>query len=242
MKNGVRALAYELSETVRRPRRLRRLLESNYRRFVIFRLRHGEPPMVDGRRTYSSYEHYVEHQRSKLSLLDLASYDVRFRAALAERLATLDLTWPGTSVLCLAARIGTEVRAFRDLGAFAVGIDLNPGGDNRYVLPGDFHELQFADRSVDVVYCNSLDHALDLDKVIAEVRRVLRQGGTALIEAMLGVEEGTGEFSRWEVRSWDHVAEVAGRFEAAGFTLRASVDLDDPWPGRLFVLEVSGRP
>ena len=39
-----------------------------------------------------------------------------------------------------------EVRAFLDHGAFAVGIDLNPGRDNRYVMVGDFHQLQFARR------------------------------------------------------------------------------------------------
>ena len=48
------------------------------------------------------------------------------------------------TVLCLAARIGTEVKAFLDLGCFAIGIDLNPGTDNRYVVHGDFHDLQFA--------------------------------------------------------------------------------------------------
>ncbi|MCU1498088.1 MAG: methyltransferase [Acidimicrobiales bacterium] len=239
---GLRTARSELQQTLRRPRRVLRLFDRSYLRFVLFRLRRGEPKMIDGRRHYGSYEHYVEHQRSKLALLDLSSYDVTFRQALAERAARFDIAWPGSSVLCLAARIGTEVKAFHDLGAFAVGIDLNPGTDNRYVLPGDFHELQFADDSVDVIYCNSLDHALRLDLFIAETRRVLRPGGTALIEALLGVEEGTGDFSRWEVRSWKKVAEIRDEFLAGGFQLRDTVDFDVPWAGRLFRLEVPGPP
>ena len=46
-------------------------------------------------------------------------------------------------MLCLGARLGTEVRALHNLGYFAIGIDLNPGVDNPYVLMGDFHKLVF---------------------------------------------------------------------------------------------------
>src|SRR5690606_37375972 len=131
-----------------------------------------------------------------------------------------------------------EVRAFHDVGAFAVGIDLNPGPDNEHVLPGDFHRLAFPDGSAQVVYCNSLDHALDLDRVVAETARVLAPGGVALIEVMLGAQEASaGQFSRWEARSWDRAADVAAAFEVAGFVLRATTDIDVPWAGRQFVLE-----
>ena len=56
---------------------------------------------------------------------------------------------------------------FIDHGAFAVGIDLNPGRDNRWVVIGDFHALQYADASVDVVYTNSFDHVFELERVLA---------------------------------------------------------------------------
>lgn len=111
-------------------------------------------------RTYRGYEDYVRHQSAKLATLDLAGYDAEFEAALGARLATLAEVRPGASVLCLGARSGAECRAFSARGCFVVGLDLNPGADNRWVLPGDFHALQWADNCVDLVYCNALDHAL----------------------------------------------------------------------------------
>merc|ERR1712157_41357 len=58
----------------------------------------------------------------------------------------------GRSVLCIGARAGGEVRAFRSMGAFAVGIDLYPASGTNLVLPGNAHSLQFADSCVDVIY------------------------------------------------------------------------------------------
>src|SRR5262249_33435190 len=81
-------------------------------------------------REYSSYEEYVRHQQSKLGYLDLTEYDRKYRRVLGDRLQALDWLKPGTSVLCLGARQGTEVRAFHDRGCFAIGVDLNPGPDN----------------------------------------------------------------------------------------------------------------
>ena len=93
-------------------------------------------------------------------------------------------------MLCLGARLGTEVRALHSLGHFAVGIDLNPGPKNPYVLPGDFHDLVFADGSVDCIYTNALDHVFELEKVIAEATRVLAPGGIFLAEFEIGFSEG----------------------------------------------------
>ena len=70
------------------------------------------------------------------------------------------------SVLCLGARQGTEVKAFLDLGCFAVRIDLEPGAENQFVVQGDFHDLKFPTESVDIVFTNSLDHAFDPKKMI----------------------------------------------------------------------------
>src|SRR5688572_18388830 len=86
------------------------------------------------RRTYRNYEEYVAHQVAKLSKLDLREYDSRYRAVLRERLEKLDLLRRGDTVLCLGARIGTECKAFIDLGCFSVGIDLNPGAENAHVV------------------------------------------------------------------------------------------------------------
>jgi SAM-dependent methyltransferase len=187
------------------------------------------------RRQYATYDDYVAHQRSKLDIKGpryLVEYDRRFLQALSERLrqgdGTVELT--GRSVLCLAARIGTEVRAFQSCGAFAVGIDLNPGPDNRWVLPGDFHALQFADRSIDVVYTNSFDHVLNPATVIAEIRRVLKPSGVVLLELMAD-QGGQPTFGSYEVLKWAAPDDIVELFRTKEFEEMFRRGFDQPWPG-----------
>ena len=184
-------------------------------------------------RVYPDYETYLTHQRLKVDALrsrSIEGHDRRFYAALSARLESCPIALEGCSVLCLAARLGTEVRVFIDHGAFAVGIDLNPGRDNRWVVVGDFHALQYADASVDVVYTNSLDHAFELERVLAEVRRVLKPEGTFLVEMGLGTEEG-GEPGFYEALSWQRSDELIGRIRSAGFVLRHKTPFELPWKG-----------
>lgn len=186
-----------------------------------------------GRRHYPSYDHYVAHQRTKLDAFrasSVARHDRKFYQALSDRLAASPVSLQGLAVLCLAARRGGEVRAFIAQGAFAVGIDLNPGRDNRFVLPGDFHDLQFASGSVDVVYTNSLDHAFDPDRLLAEVRRVLAPEGILIVEAGSGGHgvEGRGFYESF---SWASIQELVRLIEAAGFHLEAQQSFDLPAPG-----------
>lgn len=194
------------------------------------------------RRRYPDYETYVEHQRTKLGAFrskSVIGHDRRFHAALSERLASLPLDLRGRSVLCLAARQGTEVRAFIDRGAFAIGIDLNPGPSNRYVVVGDFHALQYADASVDVVYTNSLDHAFDLDRILGEVTRVLRPGGVFLLEANTGEGEGA-EAGPYEALVWSSVDALVDRIRARGFSVEGRASFEEPWPGAQFLLRYQG--
>jgi SAM-dependent methyltransferase len=154
---------------------------------------------------------------------------------------SMDIDWRGRSVLCLAARIGTEVKAFLDVGAFAVGIDLNPGEANRYVLYGDFHALQFSDASIDFVFTNSLDHAFDLGRLSREAARVLKPGGMLLVEALRGRREGAqpGFFeSFW----WQSIDELIAALAKNGFTLQQRAAINYPWEGEAlgFSLAQSG--
>jgi SAM-dependent methyltransferase len=86
-------------------------------------------------------------------------------------------------VLCLGARLGGEVRAFRSLGALAIGIDLNPGPINAVVLPGDFHHLPFAASTFDLIFTNVIGHAFDLARLEHEICRVLKPRGGFLMDA-----------------------------------------------------------
>jgi SAM-dependent methyltransferase len=190
------------------------------------------------RRVYSDYDTYLQHQRLKLDAFresSIVRHDRKFRPALRERLAALGIPLRGASVLCLAARQGSEVKAFTDLGAFAVGIDLNPGPDNRHVLVGDFHDLQFADESVDVVYTNSMDHVYELERMLGEIRRVLAAGGTFITEVGPGIRAGEGQ-GFYESFAWESVDALLARIEAAGFALERRSAFTVPWQGEQLVL------
>jgi hypothetical protein len=68
------------------------------------------------RKAYGSYTDYLRHQRRKVrwrSRAWLADYEAKYRAVLGDRVRVSGLIAPGARVLCLAARRGGEVRAFR---------------------------------------------------------------------------------------------------------------------------------
>jgi SAM-dependent methyltransferase len=159
---------------------------------------------------------------------DLAEYDSKYKQVLCDRVSELNLA--GKSVLCLGARIGTEVKAFRDQGAFALGIDINPGTKNEYVIFGDFHHLKFPDRCVDVVFTNCLDHAFDLHRVLDEIRRVLRPSGQFLIEAVAGLNAGK-QPGFYESFWWLSIDDLVQLIQKSGFALRTRAKIEYPWEG-----------
>jgi SAM-dependent methyltransferase len=168
-------------------------------------------------RRYQSYEAYLEHQATKLDRVSGRLEETRIEDQLEfkRRFEGCEALQAARSVLCLGARLGTEVKVLLDLGHFAVGIDLNPGHDNPYVLKGDFHRLVFPDGSADAIYTNALDHVFDLGRVMAEVRRVLRpDGGLFVVDMLDGYEEGFTP-GRYESAHWASrealQAEIAAR-------------------------------
>jgi SAM-dependent methyltransferase len=186
-----------------------------------------------GRRRYPDYETYLEHQRLKHDATrarSLEQHAERFQAALSERLLSCPIELEGRSVLCLGAREGAEVRAFIERGAFAVGVDLNPGRANPWVVTGDFHRLQYGDRSLDLVYTNSIDHVFELDRLLAEVTRVLKPGGLFLVEIGLGTAEGGGR-GFYEALSWSRADEVITRLVAGGLAVERRLEFQVPWRG-----------
>ena len=208
-------------------------LKRSLRKRALFR-KFGERWKTDDesfqKRSYDSYDDYLEHQKAKLETHEFGRYDDEFRAALRPRLASLEIEWQGRNVLCLGARIGSEVKAFLDLGAFAVGIDLNPGKENRYVVHGDFHDLQYAPNSVDVVYTNSLDHVFDIERMTKEVLKVLKPDGLFLLEAVQGRDQGINP-GFFESFFWKNIHELVRVFESAGFKVWRRTAIAHPWPG-----------
>ena len=213
-------------------RALDRLKRSLRKRFLFRKF--GERWETEGdafqKRSYDSYDAYLEHQKAKLEMHEFGRYDVEFQEALRRRLLSLEIEWQGRSVLCLGARLGSEVKAFLALGAFAVGIDLNPGEGNRYVMHGDFHDLQFAPNSIDLVYTNSLDHAFDIDRLAREVLKVLKSDGLFLVEAVQGRDQGINP-GFFESFFWKNIDQLVRVFETAGFTVSRRTPISHPWPG-----------
>ena len=186
-------------------------------------------------RSYRSYAEYLSHQKSGLEYVDFSEYDRLFAKTLRERLSASSYVVPGASVLCIAARVGSEVRAFLDLGCFAVGIDINNRRDSPYVLHGDFHQLVFPDHSVDILYTNSLDHSFDLGRVLTEVQRVLKSSGILIVELAIGSEHGMSA-GFYEACWWKDPSSVLKLIEERGFEKLGSVPFDIPWPGECFSL------
>jgi len=242
MHTFMRRLPEEIKKTISNPKRLMNVLDGNKLKFyltTVFRAERDWTIDIDHgvqQKIYSSYEEYIAHQRSKLKKLDLTDYDRGFADVLEKRLRQNNRVRQGMNVLCLAARIGTEVKAFHKLGCFAVGIDLNPGLKNAYVLPGDFHDLQFPDTSIDIIFTNSLDHAHMIDRVIAEVRRLLKPGGLLIVEAVRGKNEGF-EPGFYESFYWSNISDLLNIFEAKGFKCVSQTAFENPWSGVQISLE-----
>ena len=240
-----RAIGKEIQATVARPSRVRHLFSiERLKRYVRFHQvsmkasggwQSTSTVNVTGRR-YKSYEDYIELQALKLDYIDLRAHEKRFRSILKQRLQDLEFICRGQSVLCLGARLGAEVRAFIDVGCFAVGIDLNPGEHNPYVLYGDFHNLPMADSSVDVVYSNSIDHAFELDGMVAEIIRVLRPDGHIILEPDPGTKDVDGiEPDLWAAQSWTTIDNLIKYLEELGLKLTSRRPFEYPRNGEQLI-------
>ncbi len=159
-------------------------------------------------RDYKDYEEYVTHQKQKLDevLKIQGGFDNRvisdYRRKFYSRFRHLPGLIPNDAlIVCLGARLGTEVEVLRDLGFFnAYGIDLNPGPGNRFVKIGDFMHMEESSNSIDLLYTNCVDHAFDLSAFFCEHARVVKPGGYALYDLPAEGPELGGPF---ESVQWD---------------------------------------
>lgn len=189
-------------------------------------------PGFSQRSNLGDYSNHVARQSSKMARMvedGLAKIDPATVERFRKRFALVPLD-ENSKILCLAARVGDEVLAWRKLGhPDAVGIDIAPGPDNQYVVVGDFHDLEFETSSIDCMYCNSLDHAFDLDKICSEVRRVIRPGGMFVLDIVYGYAETDSEsyqVGRLDTTHWP-TARVFGAViaEKCGFDVEQYTDL-----------------
>ena len=233
----VHRVADEISKTQHNPRRLLKLWRIAGAKVIVDSIRQpgSWSPYGNGLwvRRYPTYQRYLQHQRWKPHRSIPVDHEERFRGSLSERLRRQQPVGPGMSVLCLGARWGTEVRAFADVGCFAVGVDVKPGKGDDLVLRGDFQKLQFSNACVDVIYTNSLDHATEIDRVLNEVRRTLKASGILIIEAVLGSRQGHPP-GVYESFYWSTTDDLLDLVVAHGFVLQERYPIEEPWPGEHF--------
>lgn len=157
-------------------------------------------------RKYKSYDHYVRHQSSKARFLSGFKENrvAHFRTEFYQS-KFLSEVRENETVLCVGARFGEEVSVLRDMGYLAIGIDLNPKLENRFVLYGDVHQLEFPNKVFDKVFCNILDHILDIEKALSEIARVLKFNGVLVTHIQ---RQKPGDF---EARGWDSAEQFVQR-------------------------------
>lgn len=156
-------------------------------------------------RDYKDYDEYLTHQVQKFD--EILKFGggftnrqiVEYRRKFYRRFRHLPALLPKSAhILCAGARQGTEVQVLRDLGfKNAYGIDLNPGPDNKLVQVGDFMHLDNPDSSLDMVYCNAIDHAFNLDSFFAEHARVIKPDAYVLYDIAIQ-KGGAFESVEWE--------------------------------------------
>lgn len=184
---------------------------------------------------YDNYDLYLKDQVQKIKeqedqvrakgdrqFNDFLSYFAKFKPLVSGR------------VLCLGARFGAEVRAFRELGFDAIGLDLL-GDEGDLVVGGDWNKMPFKENEFDTIYTNSIDHASDIKTEIGEVKRVLKCGGTLILDLL---PKHAGDYKqirmkfsdnrRYESCLWNDDKDVYDMFTSSGFIMKEKM-LNHQW-------------
>ena len=132
--------------------------------------------------TYRKYDQYLDYEKHQAKKANFNQVKKRMdtkeitQAFVKEFQSIIEYIDSCRTVLCLGARYGNEVLALRSMGFNAMGMDVNPShAPKGTVHRGDFHGMEYGDSLYDMVYTNSLDHCLDISKVINEMRRVKKK-------------------------------------------------------------------
>ncbi len=139
-------------------------------------------------------------------------------------LQKFDLPQPGAEILHVAPE-GFMEAYFDDRADRYVRIDKHiEGRRSGNVTEMDLTDLEFSDRSFDFIFCSHvLEHIPDDRKAIAEVYRVLRPGGVALLMVPVYPLEKTADLYHLSPDIQTHVHQPGRdyfqRYEDAGFSV-----------------------
>lgn len=144
------------------------------------------------RHSFSSYEEYLELQLNKTLNAKLREVwrtvdwrrKINVFSTMFRRLLDHGLVERDHKVMCIGARMGQEVVAFKEIGvADAIGIDLVPALP--LVIFGDIHHHPFPDGTFDLEFSNVFDHALFPQLFVSEIERTLKPSGVAVLHVAL---------------------------------------------------------
>lgn len=170
------------------------------------------------RYNFKTYEQYVQLQLKKTMNPKLrklwTSKDWRRKVDVFSRvfqdLMKQNLLKPGDKALCIAARVGQEVLALKEIGVDdSVGIDLVPSPP--LVLKGDMHRLPFERDTFDFEFSNAFDHALFPAIFASEVERTLKPGGIAVLH--LALKKRADKYSANDLYSIDPLLRLFKNFD-----------------------------
>lgn len=139
-----------------------------------------------------AYEAFAQGERVGWTQEKRADTYIELFAPVSDQLVPFLLTGieviPGQEVLDLCCGHGNAAAALHNAGARVTGLDFSPAmlarARNRVpeasFVEGDAANLPFEDNRFDAVTCNvGFGHLPDPDRVLSEIGRVLRPGGTA---------------------------------------------------------------
>lgn len=179
-------------------------------------------------RQYKNYDKYLKHQAKKFDIgfskkikKFIPKYFPNNVRSFEKRINGFKDYVRHGKILCLGARTGAEVEAFRNLGfPYSIGIDINPGPNNEYVVKGDFHNMDFEDNSFDTIYSNCIDHAWNLRKLSKEIYRVSNKKARLILEIDHLLKKTKNERkkllkknSKYESIMWDDFRDIENGFK-----------------------------
>jgi SAM-dependent methyltransferase len=175
------------------------------------------------------------------------SLDPRGPEALFDLVATFGLP-SGAAAVDVGCGRGEHARVLAERFGFdTLGVDPISRPTGIPFKPGSAERLPLPDESVDLVWCRDvLSHVADLPRAFAEMRRVLRPGGRAMVYLMLvgprlepREAETFFELTRVVGSSFD-ASRVEGAVAAGGLRIDERLEIGSEW-GEL-AEEQNGKP